>query len=906
MLNIWTKPSGFNFGTFEERQFLSLELPTVPLTDQLVNVKFLIISGSLPKGLRLQNNRIQGTPLEVADFTTSTFVIRAQLGTDVSDRTFQIIIDGPDEPVWITPEGNLNINPNGLAFVLDNTYVDFQLAAIDTDIRAGEKLEFFIQSGDGFLPPGLTLSADGVITGFVDPILSLAIAQGNGFYDTAQFDNKPYDFGIAPKTGLDSFLYDTFTYDFSQPVRTPKKISRFYEFIVSVTDNVTIVKRRFKIFVVSDDFLRADNTILQIGNGAFTADATYLRGAIWLTSSNLGIRRADNFVTVFLEAFDPVPDIGPLVYELAAKNPDGTDSVLPNGLFLDNSNGELFGFVPYQPAVTIDYNFTINAIKYDGGAFTQAEILVVMGNRASYGQSFLEINPLPQGDVDKLVGSYLRIGNFQYLITEYIPQTVIGGLYAIIRLDVPLKIDVPARDQSGNATIFKLTIQESRIEFGTNVSPKTFNIKVLGEVDSAIRFVTDSDLGTIKANFISTISLVAETTVPNAVVTYRLLPFNSNGTRSRLPPGLVLNNTGELIGKVNQFPRENLKGLTVFDSSTTIFDFGSVTFDRRYRFTVLASDQFKYSAVAQEFEIFIDITTDRSYSNIFTRPYPSLEKRRLFSNFINDTGIFPPGKVFRLNDPEFGIQTELKMLVYAGIESVKIQDYVPALNRNITRKRLKLGSPKLAVARPQGTNNVLYELIYIDIIDGYAKGNVTTQSKIKLPQRLNSKMLVNQSNFSTARGNLSSVENQARLNVDEPDRFRPVQQPATADNKNIFASGQDIEFIYPSSIANVRKNIRNITIDNSGVSREISIENEFLPLWMVTPQDARTAATGYVTAVPICYCKAGQGKEILENVLNSGFDFTQLDYEIDRFIIDVTSESSEPQQLKFTNYKYNV
>jgi hypothetical protein len=75
---------------------------------------------------------------------------------------------------------------------------------------------------------------------------------------------------------------------------------------------------------------------------------------------------------------------------------------------------------------------------------------------------------------------------------------------------------------------------------------------------------------------------------------------------------------------------------------------------------------------------------------------------------------------------------------------------------------------------------------------------------------------------------------------------------------------------------------------------------------MLTPQDARTAATGYVKAIPLCYCKPGEGDFVLENIQNSGFDFTNLDYELDRFIIDSTLGNTQEQYLKFTNHKYNV
>jgi hypothetical protein len=120
----------------------------------------------------------------------------------------------------------------------------------------------------------------------------------------------------------------------------------------------------------------------------------------------------------------------------------------------------------------------------------------------------------------------------------------------------------------------------------------------------------------------------------------------------------------------------------------------------------------------------------------------------------------------------------------------------------------------------------------------------------------------------------------------------------------VFASGRDQEFAYPSSIINIRKNLRGLTVGSD--PRAISIENEFLPLWMKTSQDSRTAATGFINAIPLCYCKPGEGQYILENVKNSGFDFGLIDYEIDRFTIDSTLGNSSAQVLKFTNYRYNV
>jgi len=911
MLNVWTQSSGSNLGTLQERQVINLTLPTVPLIGNLSAVTFVVISGRLPAGLRLVGNLIKGTTFEVERDTESAFVIRAQLGNEISDRTFKLIVQGPDVPVWVTPGkdpdliypestslGLLPVNPNGQAFVLDNTYVDFQLQAIDTDLSAGGFLEFFIQDGDGQLPPGLELTTDGRIVGKIDPILALDVSAGSGFFDTNLYDTNPFDFGEAPRTGLDTFLYDTFVYDYFDFVTSPRKLNRNYEFTVSVSDGVSIVRRKFRIFVVGEDFFRADNTIMQVGDGAYTADATYLRAPFWLNASNLGIKRANNYVTIMLDAFDPLPEVGPLVYELADLNPDSTASILPEGLFLDPNNGEIFGFIPYQPAITKNYKFTVNAIKYDASGFSEVEVAVVVGQNATYGQTYLDINPLGTEDQALLLNEYLRIGNFQYRVISYTSQAVIGGNYARITFDIPLKINVPAFNTLGNPTVFTKTFIESTLEFNTVVSPKTFTLSVLGEVDSVIRFITPSNLGTIKANFESALAIEAETSVPRAILYYQLVSQNSDGSQSRLPPGLELKTTGELVGKVRQFGNLTSPGLTVFDQGNTTFDGDSQSYDRTYKFTVLARDQFLYSAILGEFTVTVTTSTNRLYSNIYAQPYPTPAKRLLFSNFITDSSIFTPEKIYRFSDPAFGIQSNLKMLVFAGIETRQASEYITALNRNAKRKRFRLGTVKKAVAKPQGSNEVSYEIIYLEVLDDY-EVNGKTVSTVKLPTYINSKVLANQTRINP------SVED---LDKDLPERFRPVADPLTTDNSRVFASGSDQEFAYPISITNIRNNIKNLQVtgEDGSTIRTIDRENEFLPLWMTTPQNARTAALGFVKAIPLCYCKPGEGDFILANIKNSKFDFSQLDYEIDRFIIDSTTGNSDLQFLKFTNYRYNV
>ena len=45
------------------------------------------------------------------------------------------------------------------------------------------------------------------------------------------------------------------------------------------------------------------------------------------------------------------------------KNDDNTESRLPKGTSLDSATGEIAGRVPYQPAITEEYKFTVTAIR---------------------------------------------------------------------------------------------------------------------------------------------------------------------------------------------------------------------------------------------------------------------------------------------------------------------------------------------------------------------------------------------------------------------------------------------------------------------------------------------------------------------------------------------------------------
>ena len=744
---VWTTTAG-SLGIIQERTTQSFTLSATDATS------FSLISGSLPGGLRLENSNILGTPFEVSDTRTSEFVIRASNEEGSIDRTFTLTVEGEDAPFWLTPEGTLPVGPQGEYFILNRSIVDYQLSANDTDLLDGEVLEYYLDDLFGELPPGLTLDKNGKLSGIIEAELTIDYKASSTNYDRQQFDLFPYDYGGGDDGS-----------------GAPKYLNRFYEFFVTVSDGVTRARRRFRIFVVNEQNFRADTLAIQTDTETFISSATYLRTPLWLTTGNLGIKRANNFITIPLEVYDPNKFSGTVTYELI-NNSDSTESILPPGMTLDTSEGVLFGKVPYQPAVTETYTFTIQIKRQDA----------------------------------------------------YSSESVVHA--------------------------------------------RQFILKIQGEVDSTIQFTSPQLLGTLSPNQTSTLQINAETILTNADVRY-------NFVSGVLPPGLILSGSGELIGKINQFESSSgaADGLTTIDLTdfglnSFILDGGTTTVDRQFRFTVQARDYYQQSAVEKDFRIAVTADTLTQYSNIFLQPLLPKTKRQYYYDFITDNTIFPDNLLYRGNDPAFGTQNEIKMLLQYGIETLKIEEYVPALVRNFHRKTFRFGDVKIATAS-DSNNNVIYEIVYVNIFDEAENAAGSVSSAV---------------NITNATKNITVDTNQFKAST------------------NIITIDQLVrKFLYPNSVTNMQQRLKELF--PQGDSTIININEKFIPLWMSSTQQTTGTALGYTKAVPIAYAKPGFGATILENIQESGFDFKNIEFEVDRLTIDSVEGSAGDKYIVFPKRK---
>ena len=568
----WITPAGFLFTATE------LNTTTSSISASGSGVAYSLISGNLPQGLRLSSTgTITGIPSAVIKTERSKFVVRAENPTAAVDRTFSIDVSGKTDPTWSTTAGYIPAGYFGRKFLTNREHVDFNFSAISTLSPTGTKLRYYIADGEGSLPKGLQLDQNGRLFGTVN--------------DLVTFDNDQSDNG-----GYDEEFYDRYSYDHSITTSTDvtPNTPRFYKFYVTATDGVASSKREFKILVVNSNIFGVDDVSININssstifpNDVTTASISSLQNPQFINGADLGTVRAGNNQNISVTAYDPAPFKGPVTYSITGTN--GVFTSIPQGLKLDSETGTLYGYIPYQPAYSLDYALTIIATKTE-----------------------------------------TRTGE-------------------------------------------------------TAQAVNTFTLRVAGDIESEIAWVSSSTLGTLTVGETSELAVTAQHLKTDYNIKYSLV----NGT---LPLGITFRQDGGLSGSA--------------DYAST----GS------YQFTVMASDVYNLSSINKTFNLTVIPYDFKKYTKIYAKPFVSLAKRNQYKEFINNEFTFDPKFMYRYFDPNFGVQPEVRMYLEFGIEKLNFTEYVPALRENFYRKKLYFGDVKVAVAK-DSTGTTVYEVVYVDMID---------------------------------------------------------------------------------------------------------------------------------------------------------------------------------------------
>ena len=337
---IWETPAG-DLGTIQESEFYQLTLSAIDdstgLSDTLY---YTMIAGELPEGIQCTRtgiiegvpkavSSIQGVPLEVGENVTSKFTVRVYTENEdesvnrVADRTFSLTVSGQDIPEWTTPAGVLGN-------FIDGNEVNLQLEYKDPDPRQTVTTNLL----SGTLPPGITLSDTGLLSGVLTPVVRL-----------------PGD--AVP--GYDVTPWDKYTWDYAT-----RSSSQNYQFTVEVTDGRDSNVRTWSMYVYSRDDLTADSGIITADNGILTADLENQRTPYLTTpSADLGKVRHDNF---FAYKFDAVDTDGDSLEFSITESVDSSYE-LPPGLQIDTTTGWLYGYIPDQGLTETKYTFGVQVFK---------------------------------------------------------------------------------------------------------------------------------------------------------------------------------------------------------------------------------------------------------------------------------------------------------------------------------------------------------------------------------------------------------------------------------------------------------------------------------------------------------------------------------------------------------------
>jgi len=128
-----------------------------------------------------------------------------------------------------------------------------------------------------------------------------------------------------------------------------------------------------------------------------------------------------------------------------------------------------------------------------------------------------------------------------------------------------------------------------------------------------------------------------------------------------------------------------------------------------------------------------------------------------------------------------------------------------------------------------------------------------------------------------------------------PDLQRP-NYTITVDSTGYEINTSNPDTVFPNSITNWQTRISQVG----------TTERNYLPLWMRTIQSGQKQQLGYILAIPLCFCKVGTADTILLNIKHNPFDFTQLDYTIDRYTITSAAGYASDKYLIFKNNRITV
>jgi hypothetical protein len=546
------------------------------------------------------------------------------------------------------------------------------------------------------------------------------------------------------------------------------------------------------------------------------------------------------------------------------------------------------------------FAFQFKGLDFDGDAL---EYSVTTG-------SGLGFDPLPRSD------SF----NFEPGSYDYFGQGFDQGPFA---LPPGLQIDpdtgwfygyIP--DQGATEFTYRFAVKVRKRDQPLFESPETFfTLTILGDLGTEVRWLTPQDLGYIDNGGISELSVEAFN-VGGRALQYRI----ASGTASKLPQGLTLLSSGNIVGRVsfNTFALDG--GTTTFDRNPeTRLAQQETTFDLEFNFTVNAfaseSQQIGYGVSA--------IVVADGGTGYTSQPIVSISPPENTINGIQATAgvvTIVDGVItnIALGNPGRGyVSTPIVSISGGGgsgamavaqIREVEITNPVSVFRRFTVRVRRRFNQPYetlyIKAMPPQQDRDLLksllenQDLIPLNLVYRKDDPNFGVASSVIYNHAYGltassladyvSALELNHYLKNLTLGTISTAEARDELGnvVYEVIYSNVIDDLVNAQGQSvgkqvpwpvpIEVNNQPINTVYPNSLINMRDQV----IDTVG---QIS---PALPRWMTSKQqDGRVL--GFQPAWVIAYVKPGTSGRIVYNILRSfGESLNVIDFEVDRYTLD--------------------
>jgi hypothetical protein len=778
---VWNTPSGL-IETYPYGIPITYQLSASPVLPATF-ISYKLLSGSLPEGLSLNNfGFITGISNEVSDETDYTFVVRATDNfNNIKDRTFIIRISGYESPSFTIA--------SGLIFSgFDSRWIELTIPYINPSNLDSLKISL----DEGTIPLGLEFDNAGIIRGYAaKPIIESDYTQIKVIGTLTNSSNE------IVCTSTEGFVI-------GRPI-----IFTGLVFGSILPDNVYYIKevKNTTVFTISSS---------QNGPEISLSAASGLMN-ITLPAVSVGypVLRTFNFTLSLTD--------GVIIYQTIKYSINIGNQELPA-----NNGGLGIGLNSRIPTILNTRPFSF----------------IIPKNNIYYGYYILPETGLTFPPSTNVQIATVKSGD--YFSFKFIGYDFDGNdlTYAFINLPSNL-----TGDSSTGWVTGITTLSSSGVSFYTftvvvyktsnpSITSSLFNFtfKVYNEILGNVNWVTNSDLGQINNNTVSTFKVEA---LSDIELNYQLVS-------GFLPPNLILSENGEIVGKVAFQPLSvELSQGTSNEFTFTVNAFSplipSINSSRTFKLTVY-----------QYFQQPTDI--------LYIKATPSLSDRQKINMLLTDNTLIPSDVIYRPDDIYFGKSSSVIYQHAYGIYSSNIIQYLQAIKKNHYWRNITLGEIKTAVARNQ-KNEIVYEVVYSEVID-----NLVNSKSISVPEEI-------------------VWPRDIDLNLGPwytsiTDIYTSYETLLSQLYYTSLTSGE-ARILYPNSLENMRNRV--------GQELGFTDDSNILPLWMTSQQqDGNTL--GFVKAWVICYTKPGFADRIKTNInTNWQYKLNQINFEIDRFIVNKSS-----------------